>query len=170
MECQSSLAVLFSRLNNFFSLPWWSGHKQLCEVYFFSILIFPGRFCIIDWCHCQSWETLFGWPSLPSGCSLHPCDRESEDQSHLLLFSLLSGFPFQTTHAVQRTIDFCASGWLNVLPLLTIIFIVGTAIPWHPLLATITHCLWCLLCVMGVEEILVWFMHWIVIRFVHSGP
>ena len=35
---------------------------------------------------------------------------ERGDQSRLLLFSLLSGFPFLTTHTVQWAIDFCASG------------------------------------------------------------
>ena len=29
----------------------------------------------------------------------------------------MSGLPSLTTRAVQRTIDFCISGWLNVLPL-----------------------------------------------------
>ena len=38
--------------------------------------------------------------------------RDCGDQSRLLLFSLLSGFPFLTTHAVQQAIDFHASGWL----------------------------------------------------------
>ena len=38
--------------------------------------------------------------------------RDCGDQSRLLLFSLLSGFPFLTTHAVQQAIDFRASGWL----------------------------------------------------------
>ena len=49
--------------------------------------------------------------------------KDREDQFRLLLSSLLPGLPSLTSHAVQRAVDFHTSGWLNVLPLATIILI-----------------------------------------------
>jgi len=43
--------------------------------------------------------------------------RCHEDQFRLVFFSVLSGMPSMTSHAIQWVVDFHISGWLNVLPL-----------------------------------------------------
>ena len=95
--------------------------------------------------------------------------RDCGDQSCLLLSSLLSGFPFLTTHPVQQAIDFCTSSWLNVLPLAYHHFdpsaqqFNDTLSLWyhHPLSLMLALCDGC-----GGDS--VGLMHWIVVRVVCS--
>ena len=85
--------------------------------------------------------------------------RDHQDQSRLLLSSLLSGLPSLTTRAVQRAFAFCTSGWLNVLLLAHHHFDLS-AQQFCDALCLRYHCMptvfdACMLCIMGVEEILV---------------
>ena len=74
--------------------------SQESSVLLIDAIVNHGRVCLADHlAHLDALQT-----------------RDREDQSRLLLSSLLSGLPSLTTRTVQWAIDFHTSGWLNVLP------------------------------------------------------
>ena len=122
-----------------------------------------------DWCHCQSYMGVSAWLVIfliwMQSTSVWPREWGSVSFVALLFVVWFSFSDFSCCSAGYWFLCFCL---IECSALAYHHFIVGTTIPWHPLLATITHYLWCLLCVMGMEEILVWLMHWIVVRMVCS--